>query len=60
MNLVEDPWIPVLFADGSSGSVSLREAFSQGWHIADLSVRPHADSVDALADLYRTSGAGRS
>jgi CRISPR system Cascade subunit CasA len=41
MNLVDDPWIPVLFETGSAGHVSLREAFSQGSDIADLTVRPH-------------------
>src|SRR6185437_13584587 len=41
MNLAEEPWIPVLFADGSPGCVSLRAAFSRSSHIADLAVRPH-------------------
>jgi CRISPR system Cascade subunit CasA len=41
MNLAEEPWIPVLFADGSPGCVSLREAFARGSHITDLAVRPH-------------------
>lgn len=41
MNLVEEPWIAVLFGNGSPGCVSLREAFSRGSEIADLAVRPH-------------------
>lgn len=41
MNLVEDPWIPVVFETGNSGQVSLGEAFSGGRKIADLAVRPH-------------------
>src|SRR5947199_6120944 len=41
MNLADDPWIPVLFGNGSPGRVSLHKAFSQGSNITDLALRPH-------------------
>lgn len=41
MNLTVDPWIPIVWGDGKSETVSLREAFSRGHEIRDLSVRPH-------------------
>lgn len=41
MNLVTDPWIPVVFHDGTNSLVSLIDAFSDGHKIRDLSVRPH-------------------
>src|SRR4051812_20386929 len=41
MNLVNDPWIPVVYLNGNPGQVSLREAFLRGDEIADLAVRPH-------------------
>lgn len=41
MNLSTEPWIPIVWADGQSGTVSLREAFERGEEIRDLAVRPH-------------------
>lgn len=41
MNLTTDPWIPVVRCDGRRVLVSLRQAFTEGRQIADLSVRPH-------------------
>jgi CRISPR system Cascade subunit CasA len=41
MNLTTDPWIPVVWSDGSPGQVSLRGAFEHGEEIRDLSLRPH-------------------
>jgi CRISPR system Cascade subunit CasA len=41
MNLTTDPWIPVVWDNGTSGVVSLVDAFSRGHDIRDLSVRPH-------------------
>ena len=41
MNLTNDPWIPIVWADGRSGTVSLCEAFEQGDQVRDLAVRPH-------------------
>ncbi len=41
MNLSTDPWIPVVFTDGSSGMVSLGGAFERGQEIRDLQLRPH-------------------
>lgn len=41
MNLSTDPWIPVVFTDGSSGMVSLGSAFERGEEIRDLQLRPH-------------------
>jgi CRISPR system Cascade subunit CasA len=41
MNLTIEPWIPVVWADGKPGTVSLREAFERGHEIQDLAVRPH-------------------
>lgn len=41
MNLVTDPWIPVIFNDGSSALVSLYDALKRSQDIRDLSVRPH-------------------
>jgi len=40
MNLVGDPWIPVLFEDGSHKLVSLQDLFAKGETIRDLSVNP--------------------
>lgn len=42
-NLVQDPWIPVRWRDNRSARplVSLREAFTDGADIADLSCAPH-------------------
>lgn len=41
MNLTSDPWIPVVWQDGRTDPVSLRDAFLRGHEIRDLSVRPH-------------------
>ena len=41
MNLVNDPWIPVVFQDGGSSLVSLNDAFALGYQIRDLNVLPH-------------------
>jgi len=40
MNLVGDPWIPVIFNDGRNELVSLHHAFSCGEEIRDLSATP--------------------
>lgn len=40
-NLVEDPWIPVLWTEGAQSLVGLREAFARASEIADLSAAPH-------------------
>jgi CRISPR system Cascade subunit CasA len=41
MNLTTDPWIPIVWANGQPGTVSLCEAFARGEDIRDLTVRPH-------------------
>jgi CRISPR system Cascade subunit CasA len=41
MNLTTDPWIPIVWAKGQPGTVSLCEAFTRGEDIRDLAVRPH-------------------
>lgn len=41
MNLGTEDWIPVVWKDGRSGPVSLRDAFRRGDEIHDLAVRPH-------------------
>ncbi len=41
MNLTTDDWIPIVWNNGNSGIVSLREAFERGEEIRDLAVRPH-------------------
>lgn len=41
MNLATDPWIPVVRCDGRLDLVSLRQVFTEGREISDLSVRPH-------------------
>ncbi|MCK4547408.1 MAG: type I-E CRISPR-associated protein Cse1/CasA [Candidatus Eisenbacteria sp.] len=40
MNLIGDPWIPVIFRDGQHRLVSLQEAFEQGDEVCDLVVTP--------------------
>ena len=40
-NLVDEPWIPILRADGTPAHVGLAEIFNQSEGIADLAVRPH-------------------
>ncbi|MGA2440204.1 MAG: type I-E CRISPR-associated protein Cse1/CasA [Tepidisphaeraceae bacterium] len=41
MNISTEPWIPIVWADGQPGNVSLCEAFERGEKIRDLAVRPH-------------------
>ncbi len=41
MNLTTDPWIPIVWHDGTVSTVSLRDGFSRGHQIQDLAVRPH-------------------
>jgi CRISPR system Cascade subunit CasA len=41
MNLVDDPWIPVVMMDGSAARVSLSEVFADGEQIRDISVYPY-------------------
>ena len=41
MNLTIDRWIPVVWSNGKSESVSLNDAFAREEEIADLAVRPH-------------------
>lgn len=41
MNLVTDPWIPVLHHDGDRRLVTLQQVFTEGSNYADLAVRPH-------------------
>jgi CRISPR system Cascade subunit CasA len=41
MNLTTDPWIPIVWASGQPGTVSLCDAFARGEDIRDLAVRPH-------------------
>lgn len=41
MNLVTDPWIPVIKLDGTPWTASLLEVFTQGQEFSDLAVRPH-------------------
>src|SRR3990172_3836575 len=41
MNLTTEPWIPIVWANGQPGTVSLCEGFAPGGEIRDLAVRPH-------------------
>ncbi len=41
MNLVNDPWIPIVFQDGKTSLVSLDDAFALGHKIRDLNALPH-------------------
>lgn len=41
MNLIIDPWIPVLRADGRRELAGLAELFAQGHELRDLAVKPH-------------------
>lgn len=41
MNLVTDPWVPVLLTSGKPDSVSLMNVFTNGREYRDLAVRPH-------------------
>ncbi|MDF7807592.1 type I-E CRISPR-associated protein Cse1/CasA [Pontiellaceae bacterium B12219] len=40
MNLIGDPWIPVVYADGSACAVGLKQLFEEADQISDLSVNP--------------------
>ena len=40
MNLIGDPWIPVLDADGKSATVGLRELYERAHEIRDLALQP--------------------
>jgi len=40
MNLIGDPWVPVLFRDGKHKLVSLKEIFDAGQNISDLVSTP--------------------
>src|SRR5947207_4507640 len=41
MNLTTDFWIPIVWANGLPGTVSLHNIFARGEDIHDLAVRPH-------------------
>ena len=41
MNLTTEPWMPIVWADGKPGTVSLCQVFERGENIRDLAVRPH-------------------
>lgn len=41
MNLTIDPWIPIVWTDGTAGLASLADVFQRGRDIRDLAVRPH-------------------
>lgn len=41
MNLVTDPWIPVITLNGMPDYINLMQAFTEGEKYADFSVRPH-------------------
>lgn len=41
MNLVTDPWIPVLTADGKSELANLMQVMTEGERYRDFAVRPH-------------------
>ena len=41
MNLVTEPWIPVVKPDGTHQLLSLLEIFTRGREFSDLAVRPH-------------------
>ena len=40
MNLIGEPWIPILDRDGSAGQVGLRELFERAHEIRDLALQP--------------------
>ena len=59
MNLITDPWIPIVNQAGRSRLVGLLEAFQQGDQIADLSVRPSQRvSVMRLLEAIAYSACG--
>ena len=41
MNLIKDPWIPVISTDGQNKLLGLEELFNQLKEIRDLDVKPH-------------------
>jgi CRISPR system Cascade subunit CasA len=41
MNLTTDPWIPVVWNDGTTQEATLADIFVRGHDIRDLAVRPH-------------------
>jgi CRISPR system Cascade subunit CasA len=41
MNLTTDAWIPIVWKNGKTGTISLLEAFARSREIHDLAVRPH-------------------
>ena len=41
MNLVTEPWVPVVKPDGTHQLLSLLEVFTRGREFSDLAVRPH-------------------
>lgn len=41
MNLVTEPWVPVLLRDGKHSLISLFELFGRADEVADLALRPH-------------------
>ena len=41
MNLVTEPWIPIVTIGGKPDFASLMQIFTEGEKYADLSVRPH-------------------
>lgn len=41
MNLTTDPWILVVWNDGSTRAATLTDIFVRGHEIRDLAVRPH-------------------
>ena len=41
MNLTTDPWIPVLWNNGTTRAATLADIFVRGHEIRDLAVRPH-------------------
>lgn len=63
MNLVDDPWIPVLFADGQRAELGLREVFARAADIADVEGdAPHVRIALLrllLAVLHRALGGPR-
>ena len=40
MNLIGDPWVPVVFQDGQSGTVGLNDLYEQAEKIRDLALAP--------------------
>lgn len=59
MNLVTDPWIPVINRDSRHRLVSLRDVFADGENIADLSANPCQRQRHAAARAHRPGGPRR-